>query len=272
MKRKNFLIKNILVLIINLCTLSLEAQENKIKTSQIKQSTSTRSSKRTKPQVLSFSDQAWMEITPIYKKILKHPFNVQMASGTLNQNIFNFYKKQDAYYLKHYSTALASLSKKVEALALRKTLYHYAIESLSEDLSDEEVSTLELSPANLHYTSFLLSTAYVGSKEEILASLLPCFWIYYQLGVDLKQQSVPNNPYESWINLYTSENFKNEVEMMIDLFNSFANQASPELRKKMLENFKVASFFEYKFWDDAFQSTTVKNEISSSLNLTNSSS
>ena len=43
-----------------------------------------------------------------------------------------------------------------------------------------------LSPACHHYVSFLLATAYGEPYEVLLGALLPCFWIYAEVGSDIQ--------------------------------------------------------------------------------------
>ena len=45
------------------------------------------------------------------------------------------------------------------------------------------------------------------SYPVVLAALLPCFWIYAEVGKDIVSKSVPNNPYQAWIDTYAGEEF-----------------------------------------------------------------
>lgn len=45
---------------------------------------------------MSFSKTAWTAIMPIYKSIIEHPFNQELAQGTLAKEKFQFYMKQDS--------------------------------------------------------------------------------------------------------------------------------------------------------------------------------
>ena len=56
---------------------------------------------------MSFSESAWSAIDPIYQSILEHPFNQELAKGTLTKKRFQFYMKQDSLYLIDFARALA---------------------------------------------------------------------------------------------------------------------------------------------------------------------
>ena len=47
--------------------------------------------------------------------------------------------------------------------------------------------TTPLAPTNLAYTSYLLATAHAGPFHEAVAALLPCYWIYWEVGKELER-------------------------------------------------------------------------------------
>src|SRR4051794_37554416 len=62
----------------------------------------------------TFSEAAWKRIEPLYQKIRKHPFNVELLQGTLSNKRFDYYSSQDSFYLDVYSKAFAILGTKLE--------------------------------------------------------------------------------------------------------------------------------------------------------------
>lgn len=51
------------------------------------------------------------------------------------------------------------------------------------------------SPACCHYVSYLLATAATRSIAETVAALLPCFWVYRDVGHAIHAVAAPDNPY-----------------------------------------------------------------------------
>lgn len=47
----------------------------------------------------SFTDQAWQRAAPLRAAIDAHPFNQELAAGTLSRDRFQCYIIQDALYL-----------------------------------------------------------------------------------------------------------------------------------------------------------------------------
>ena len=200
-----------------------------------------------------FSELAWNQIKPIYQKIDDHPFNRKLAQGTLAKDKYQFYKDQDAYYLKKFSKALSMLATKLDEIPDIKMVLNLASNSFDEDLSLTEISLKGVTPSNFTYTHFLLSTASLGTKEELAAAILPCYWIYLKVADDLKKIAKNDAPYISWIEFYSSKGYRKDVLKMIDLTNKLAKESTPEIREKMLLAFKVASKLELNFWEDSYE-------------------
>ncbi len=126
---------------------------------------------------------------------------------------------------------------------------------MADDIKNEPTAnqtTNNITPANFSYTHYLLSVAAHESKEQLIAALLPCYWIYQKLGEEYIQSVNDNHPYKKWINFYGSKEYKEEVDYMIDLTNRLAKSASEEERLKMHQKFVRASQLEWHFWNDSY--------------------
>lgn len=201
---------------------------------------------------VSFSQKAWEENKGIYHEILELPFNKELSEGTLDKKKYDFYKNQDAFYLRNFSKALSTFAAKLDNIKDIKNVLRFASNSFDENLSHIEIGLEGISPSNFSYIHFLLSTASFGTKEELSAALLPCFWIYLEVGKELKKKSSKENPYNSWIDLYSSNKYETDVKQMIELTDRLAKKATSKIRKKMLTAFKIATKLEYEFWNDSY--------------------
>ena len=199
-----------------------------------------------------FSDKAWHLINPIYNKIISHSFNQELEKGTLNKDTFDFYKKQDAYYLKRFSKALTLLASMLDDSNDVKMVLNLAGGVFEEDLSSYDITIKEISPSNFAYTEFLLSTSHWGSRGELSAALLPCFWIYLEVAKSMKENSTTENPFSSWIHLYNSESSHGSVDDMVHLTNRLYRQAPDNEQEKMFLVFEIAAQLELRFWDDSY--------------------
>ena len=206
----------------------------------------------------SFSDMAWEKASHLYQSIQKHPFNVELAKGTLPQKKFDYYKDQDALYLPVFAKALTVLLLKVDESSSMLKVFELVKESLKE-IPSQKKSLEEMSPATFNYTNFLLATSAYKSREELAAALLPCFWIYARLSEGMKKEMtgkhipLKTHPYLTWIEAYVSSTYQRQVNHMILITNQLASHVSLEQRSKMLEMFLMSFRMELSFWDAAYQ-------------------
>ncbi len=57
------------------------------------------------------------------------------------------------------------------------------------------------------YTNHLLAIASRGSFAERLAAVLPCYWIYSEVGKELKRRGSRDADYQRWIDQYSGEEY-----------------------------------------------------------------
>ncbi len=98
--------------------------------------------------------------------------------------------------------------------------------------------------------------AYNAPYEVSVAALLPCFWIYGEVGKHLLQIARPDNPYQTWIDTYADEAFAEGVRNVIEICDRLAETATPAVRAEMLEAFVRAAKLEWMFWDSAWRRET----------------
>ena len=215
-----------------------------------------------------FSQSLWQQHADIYQKILNHPFNQALSQGNLSPNAFQHYIIQDAHYLVAYGRALAVCAAKAfdtkdviqfaEAAKLAIVFERDMHESFLTQfqVSPEEFEQTPLSLACHHYTSFLTATAWSESYPVVLASLLPCFWIYAEVGRDIVAQSVPNNPYQAWIDTYAGDEFNAAVREVVATVDRVAARCDADTLAKMHQAYRRGAELEWLFWDSAYHQRT----------------
>ena len=90
------------------------------------------------------------------------------------------------------------------------------------ELTPEDVLATPLAPTTLAYTHYLLAVAYGRPFHEALAALLPCYWIYWEVGKELTRAGSPNPLYARWIGTYGSDEFGSVVRAVLDATNDVA--------------------------------------------------
>lgn len=212
-----------------------------------------------------FCDAAWQASAPIRAAIDRLPFIAELAAGTLSPERFRFYIAQDALYLDRFARALTLAAGKapdgdgLEAFA-RWALGAVAVEQalhrryLAEfGLDPLAIAAAGPAPDCLAYTNFLFAVAGQEPWEVLVAALVPCFWIYWEVGCTIAGNATPENRYRAWIDTYADAGFGEAVRSIIAVGDRAAAAAAPRIRERMLAAFLRACTYEYLFWDGAYQ-------------------
>lgn len=213
---------------------------------------------------MKWTEHVWKDIQPLYNKILAMPFIQELKGGTLPLEKFQFYMLQDAKYLEHYGRALAALGSKAtdndmaldffefgkNALVVEKALH----EAYFQQFGLEQQQEITIEPTCHHYIHFLKSTVAFDPIEVATAAILPCFWIYKEVGdYILGQQTGDANPYKNWIDTYSGEEFAEGVKKALAYTDLLAENTTQQIREAMKQSFITASELEFMFWDAAYQ-------------------
>lgn len=211
---------------------------------------------------MTWSEQAWERVKPIYNQILAMPFNQELSNGTLPKEKFIFYLAQDAYYLLAFGRTLSAISSRMQDAEMVLAFAGFATGAIFAERGLHESyfvefgldSEVQPTPSTLLYTNYILSQAAYANVEVAAAAVLPCFWIYKAVGDYIfAQQTGDQNPYKRWIDMYSGADFAAAVEKAIRITDELAMQASAETRDKMLLAFEMATRLEWMFWDSAYQ-------------------
>ena len=87
----------------------------------------------------------------------------------------------------------------------------------------------------------------------LVAALLPCFWIYWDVGCAIAGRAAPDNPYRAWIDTYADPDYGAAVEKVVTTADGAADLAGAADRAGMLAAFTRACQYEWLFWDGAYQ-------------------
>ena len=215
--------------------------------------------------MIRFSDEAWERTRRLREAIHGLPFNTELAAGSLTRERFRGYILQDALYLGRFSRALAIAAAKapdsdamqsfaqsaLRAVAVEQALHGQYLREFGIDPA--RIGEAETSPDCLAYTSYLIACAYHEPWEVLVAALLPCFRIYWDVGCAIAQRAAPENPYRAWIDTYADERFGKAVETAVAVGDRAAVAVTATTRAAMLAAFVRACQYEWLFWDGAYQ-------------------
>ncbi len=214
---------------------------------------------------MRFTAEAWSRIAPIRAAIHDHPFVRELAAGRLPREAFRHYMIQDGLYLQGYARVLALAGAKApgpdEILEFSRAAEVAIIveRSLHADyfarfgVAPDEAERAERAPTCQAYVDFMLGLAATDGYAVLTAAILPCFWIYWDVGAAIKSSSAPDNFYQAWIDTYAAPEFAAATERVKEITDSAHENAGPAERSRMQAAFVQASRYEWMFWDAAYR-------------------
>ena len=218
-----------------------------------------------------FTDLLWDASENIRRAIDDLEFLRLLGAGTLPLDAFRRYLEQDSLYLGGYVKSLSLLAAHAPNPIAGAFWASAAASAMDEAASHEEMltggalsastRTPEPSPACLGYTSYLTATAATEPYPVAAAAVLPCFWIYADVGRSLAGAAKavldrdPDHPYARWVAAYDAPEFHAIVDAARTFVDDAAAAATPIQREQMIDAFVVASRYELMFWDSALHPT-----------------
>ncbi|MDV5167709.1 thiaminase II [Photobacterium rosenbergii] len=213
--------------------------------------------------LISYCQQDWEDYT-------EHDFVNQLATGDLNKYAFFHYLKQDYLFLKHYARAYALAVFKSSTLAemreplpglnalLESEMNHHIEYCQTWGLSAEEMEAEPEDFGTVCYTRYVLDTGMAGDRTDLFTALAPCAIGYAVVGQRLGQwpeTKLEGNPYRSWVELYSGEDYQSGVEETIRRLNAMLEEIPLESKRghRLCEIFKTATRMEVAFWEQGMK-------------------
>ena len=215
---------------------------------------------------MSFSADMRARSAPLLERIVAHPYNRALVSGTLEPAVFAQYVVQDALYLVEYGRVLAALAARAPdqervlqfarategAIVVERQLHGGFFAQFGIDAA--EASRARMSPSCQAYTDFLHASVHVGGYAVGVAAVLPCFRVYYDVGLALAgEPQVAGNPYAAWIATYSDEAFGEAVLAAEAAADAAWNAAGEADRTRMVTAYDRSVVYEWMFWDSAWR-------------------
>ncbi|NUB92968.1 thiaminase II [Haloterrigena sp. SYSU A558-1] len=212
---------------------------------------------------MAFSDRLLEAGADVWAAQKDHPFVRELAAGTLDEDAFQHWVKQDYRYLLDYARVFSIAGTKARDEATMTHLLGVAHEVLDHemDLHREFAADYGISPAELEavekaptchaYTNFLVRTAYEGTIAEIAAALYPCMQGYLDVAEHMADLAEEDHRYTPFIELYTGEEFR-EATAWCRAFVDDCGERYPGERDAMREAFLTSAKLEYRFWEMAY--------------------
>lgn len=212
-----------------------------------------------------FTDHLYKVVEPIWNSYIEHPFVKGIGEGTVDQEKFIHYMKQDYIYLIEYSRVFSIGSTKandLKTMTVFANLLHGTM-NFEMDLhreyaekfgiTNQELEEAEPSATMTAYTNYMISQSQLGGVENAIAAVLACAWSYNWIGKEMAKWpgALEHELYGNWVRMYSSDEFTAIAEDCKGLMNHVAADKSEEELKRLEDIVVRTSYFEYMFWDMA---------------------
>ena len=195
---------------------------------------------------MAYTDDLYDAVRPIWQAQREHPFVQGIGDGTLDEQLFERWVRQDYLYLKEFARIFAwavAKADRLESMSWYAGVLDLTLNTEMElhrsyaerfGISRAELEAETMWPTTRAYTDFLVRTAADGDMPELLAALLPCAWGYADIGQFLADGDPPEDQrYADWIDQYASDEFAEAAAWLRGELDRLAAHAGPEKRERL---------------------------------------
>ena len=209
---------------------------------------------------MGFSADMLRKYESSWKKMLDHPFLREVADGSIPDDRFANWLRQDYVFVREAIPFVALMIPKAplphrKALAETIVGFHQELELFEKMAKEHGVDLVDVVPAptNRGYIDFLLRTAALEPYELAFTALYAGEKAYLDSWQWVKDHQQERSRWQAFIDHWSSEAFRGWVEWIAAELDQLADKASPELRARMEERFVDGLRYEYRFWELAYR-------------------
>lgn len=197
----------------------------------------------------------WQQASGIRAAIDDLPFVRALGDGTLGVDAFTWYLAQDARYLGRYATSLAAAAELATDADERAFWRECSTSAIATELqlheswvAAEVVQRTQPSAVTTAYLDHFDAAESTGDYAVLTAALLPCFWIYADVGDTLATRNRPGHPYADWLATYADEAFAAATRRAIEITETAVRRAGASSRRAAARAFRASCVHEREFF------------------------
>ena len=178
---------------------------------------------------------------PVWEAQLRHPFVVGLGDGSLPEEVFARWVRQDYLYLKEFARIFAwavTKARRLDSMGWYASVLDLTLNTEMElhrtyaarfGIAREALEAEEMWPTTRAYTDFLVRVAADG---------------------DLARSGVPDDQrYADWIEQYASEEFADAARWLRNELDRVATGCTADAADRLEELFLLSSRYEWAFWE-----------------------
>ncbi len=207
---------------------------------------------------MSFIAQQDQRLAPLWKAIRSHRFLADTRDGTIPDQTFATWLRQDYLFVEAAIPFIAALIPRAPTQhwgplagvisALEKEL------KLFEERAAQVGVQLRGAPPSFTchaYVQFLLATAHTRSYAEGYTVLYAAERAYHESWLVVKDGLAPDSPWMPFVENWAGEDFAGYVTYLEGELETLAEAAGPAERVRMAELYRLTLLYEVAFWEMA---------------------
>ncbi|HSR41329.1 MAG TPA: hypothetical protein VLL48_04135 [Longimicrobiales bacterium] len=207
---------------------------------------------------MGFTADQLERIRPLWDRMLSHRFLLETRDGTLPDETFAVWMRQDYLFVEAAIPFVAGLLMKApdahrESLAGFLPALHTELGLFEERAASAGVDLRGAPPSfTCHaYVQFLLATAYRCSYAEGMTVLYVAEKAYHESWKVVKAGLDPSSPWTPFVDNWASEEFGAWVGWIETTVDALASRAGPDEVRRMADLFETTARYELAFWEMA---------------------
>ena len=210
-----------------------------------------------------FSADERERLADLWERMLAHPFLLETRAGTIEDETFARWMRQDYLFVEqgvHFLAALLARAPKphrdaladaVDALRNELVLFEHQARRVGVDIAGTHPAFVTHA-----YTQLLTATAYVASYAEAYTILYVAERAYHDSWRVVRDGIAENSRWLPFVDNWAGHAFGNYVAYLERELDELAAAASPEERARMAELFELTTRYEIAFWEMAITGET----------------
>lgn len=207
---------------------------------------------------MGFCAEQLARLQPLWKRMLDHRFLLETRDGTIADERFAVWMRQDYLFVEAAIPFIAALIPKaprehreslanvIPALEKELALFEERARAVGVDLRGTPPSFV-----NHAYIQFLMATAYRASYAEAYTVLYAAEKAYYDSWTVVKRGIDPKSKWLPFVENWAGDAFRQYVAHLETTLDELAARAGAAERDRMAELFELTTKYEIAFWQMA---------------------
>ncbi|MGH3029361.1 MAG: TenA family protein [Gaiellaceae bacterium] len=207
---------------------------------------------------MSFSGEQLERLAPLWRRMLEHPFLIETRDGTIPDETFTRWMRQDYLFVEQAVRVLAallarapdghrdSLAEGIDALRQELRLFDEQASKVGIDLPGTRPSFI-----NHAYMQFLMATALAASYAEAYTVLYVSERAYHDSWWVVEEGISPQSKWYPFVQNWAGEEFGRYVAHLERELDALAAEAGRAERERMAQLFELTTRYEIAFWEMA---------------------